>query len=74
MSLETSNASETSRYEIFEDDRDVLNTHSSPASPVSVASLEGFSNRHSRPAWRQRLHGGLSAPSQRIFCFLHAFL
>jgi hypothetical protein len=25
-------------------------THSSPASPVRLASLVGFSNRHSRPA------------------------
>lgn len=45
---------------------------SSPASPVRVASLEGFSNKQSKPALRQRRQGGLSAPSQRIFCFRHA--
>ena len=48
-------------------------TYSNPASPVSVASREGFSKRHSSPAFRQRLHGGLSAPSHLIFCFLQAF-
>ena len=48
-------------------------THSKPASPVSVGSREGFSNKHSSPACLQRRQGGLSAPSQRIFCFLHAF-
>lgn len=47
--------------------------HSRPASPVSVASLDGFSKRHSRFVFRQRLQGGLSAPSHLIFCFLHAF-
>lgn len=47
--------------------------HSRPASPVSVASLDGFSKRHSRLVFRQRLQGGLSAPSHLIFCFLHAF-
>jgi hypothetical protein len=49
------------------------NTYSNPASPVSVASREGFSKRHSSPAFRHRLHGGLSAPSHLIFCFLQAF-
>lgn len=48
-------------------------TYSNPASPVRVASREGFSKRHSSPAFRQRLHGGLSAPSHLIFCFLQAF-
>lgn len=48
-------------------------THSRPASPVRVGSREGFSKRHSKPACRQRRQGGFSAPSQRIFCFLHAF-
>jgi hypothetical protein len=48
-------------------------THSKPASPVNVASLFGFSNRHSRDCCRHRLQGGLSAPSHRIFCFLQAF-
>lgn len=38
-----------------------------------MASLEGFSNKHSRWVFRQRLHGGLSAPSHLIFCFLQAF-
>lgn len=48
-------------------------THSKPASPVNVGSLEGFSNRHSNPACRHRRQGGLSAPSHRIFCFRQAF-
>lgn len=48
-------------------------TCSKPASPVRVASLEGFSKRQSRPACLQRLQGGLSAPSHLIFCFLQAF-
>lgn len=50
-----------------------VKTHSSPASPVRLASLVGFSNKHSSPAWRQRLHGGFSAPSHRIFCLRQAF-
>ena len=48
-------------------------THSSPASPVKLASLVGFSKRHSSPACRHRLQGGFSAPSQRIFCLRQAF-
>ena len=62
--------------EIFSDGSSVFqkgNTYSNPASPVSVASREGFSKRHSSPAFRQRLHGGLSAPSHLIFCFRQAF-
>jgi hypothetical protein len=50
-----------------------VQTDSRPASPVSVASRDGFSNRHSSPVCLQRRHGGLSAPSHRIFCFLQAF-
>ncbi len=33
----------------------------------------GRSNMHSRPVFRHRRHGGLSAPSHRIFCLRHAF-
>lgn len=49
-----------------------LRIRSRPASPVKVASRFGRSNMHSRPVFRHRRHGGLSAPSHRIFCLRHA--
>lgn len=55
------------------DDMKLSTTYSKPASPVRLASLVGFSNKHSSPACLQRLHGGFSAPSHLIFCFLQAF-
>jgi len=58
---------------VREQTRKKQQTHSRPASPVRVASRDGFSNKHSRPVLRQRLQGGLSAPSHLIFCFLQAF-
>lgn len=41
-------------------------TYSSPGSPPMV-DLPGFSMIHSKPLFLQRLHGGSSAPTQRIF-------
>lgn len=75
VSLETSNPPEGKRasQSRWIDRMEWNGTHSKPASPVRLASLVGFSNRHSRPACLHRLHGGFSAPSHLIFCFRQAF-
>lgn len=47
--------------------KNACKTYSSPA--LSPVGLPGFSITHSSPELRQRLQGGSSAPTQRIFIF-----